>query len=80
MFEWFSARNGDEKEFELWLEAIDEANVRDDFGRTPLHIAAQMGHVAIAKSLLDFKGNVNAIDDHGRTPLCVALTSSKARM
>ena len=63
----YDLRNGDEKEFELWLEAIDDPDVRDDFGRTALHVAALMGHTAIAKSLLDFKGNVNAIDCHGRS-------------
>ncbi|CAK8996384.1 Ankyrin repeat domain-containing protein 54 (Lyn-interacting ankyrin repeat protein) [Durusdinium trenchii] len=75
---FFHAENGDSKEFEMWLDAVENPNVRDDFGRTPLHIAALMGHVEIAKALLEFRDcNPNAIDGHGRTPLCVALSSSE---
>ena len=36
-----------------------------------------MGHVDIAKALLEFRDcNPNVIDSHGRTPLGVALSSS----
>ena len=125
----------------MWLNAVEDPNIKDEFGRTPLslsginskssyclssypisndflnldrnqpsklnsilqtmnvieyiigqstcstccmsmriancvrHIAALMGHVEIAKSLLDFRDcNCNAIDGHGRTPLGVALS------
>lgn len=45
------------------------------------HIAALMGHVEIAKSLLDFRDcNCNAIDGHGRTPLGVALSDCDQAM
>eukprot|EP00434_Breviolum_minutum_P011193 symbB.v1.2.009876.t1/scaffold632.1/size217234/15 len=69
------AENGDTDQFEMWLNAVEDPNIKDEFGRTPLHIAALMGHVEIAKSLLDFRDcNCNAIDGHGRTPLGVALS------
>ena len=30
------ARNGETKEFEMWLDALENPNVKDDFGRTCL--------------------------------------------
>ncbi|CAJ1410793.1 unnamed protein product [Effrenium voratum] len=77
---FFHAENGNTKEFEMYLDAVEDANVRDDFGRTPLHIAALMGHVDIAKILLEFRDcNVNAVDSHGRTPLGVVLQNGDTR-
>ncbi|CAE7523822.1 Fem1b [Symbiodinium natans] len=74
---FFHAENGETKEFEMWLDVLENPNVKDDNGRTCLHIAALMGHVDIAKLLLDTRDcNPNAIDDHGRTPLRVALADS----
>ena len=44
------------------------------------HIAALMGHVDIAKILLEFRDcNVNAVDSHGRTPLGVVLQNGDTR-
>eukprot|EP00435_Cladocopium_sp_Y103_P033262 s1005_g8.t1 len=71
------AEIGNDDEFEMWLNAVEDPNIKDEFERTPLHIAALMGHVNIAKALLDFRDcNCNAIDSQGRTPLGVALSPS----
>lgn len=43
-------------------------NVRDAFGRTPLHWAAQMGNVEICELLLLAHANIEAKDDMGVEP------------
>jgi len=48
-------------------------NIKDNYGRTPLHIAASSGHVNIAKELVHRKADINCEDANGNTPLRVAL-------
>jgi cytohesin len=51
-------------------------NASDDmFGSTPLHLAAQHGHLEIAALLLDHKAVVDARDKAGKTPLHWATQS-----
>jgi ankyrin repeat protein len=45
------------------------AAVRDDFGQTALHLAAEHGHVTAAELLLVSGSAVNAVTKSGRTPL-----------
>lgn len=42
--------------------------------RTPLHWAAQHGHVEVVRTLIDNGANVNARDVFGRTPLHLAVS------
>ena len=42
---------------------------KDEFGRTPLHEAANIGHKDVAELLLSRGANVNAKDDYATTPL-----------
>ncbi|KAM3518761.1 hypothetical protein MY4038_010002, partial [Beauveria bassiana] len=48
--------------------------VRGRAGATPLHMAAQNGHVKIVSLLLEFGANVSAVDDDGETRLHVAAS------
>ncbi|MCH2546839.1 MAG: ankyrin repeat domain-containing protein [Alphaproteobacteria bacterium] len=43
-------------------------NVRDNFGRTPLHWSAQQGNVPITEALLLAHANVESKDDMGVEP------------
>ena len=41
----------------------------DDFGVTPLHIAAKFGHTKLAHRLVQWGADVNKVDHHGETAL-----------
>ena len=51
------------------LAAGADVNTKSERGRTPLHIAADMGHKEIAELLIAKGANVNAKDEDGDTPL-----------
>ena len=51
-----------------------DLNVKDDDGRTPLHLAAEKDHLSIVKSLIkDKKADLNVKDNDGNTPLHLAV-------
>lgn len=52
--------------------------VRDSWGRTPLHYAAQRGSVTSALLLLGAGCELDMKDDQGNTPLCTAIMSNHA--
>ena len=55
------------------LQLGADANVADDKGMTPLHVAAQIDRDGqMTKLLLDVGADVNAADDDGITPLHIA--------
>ncbi|KAE8327260.1 ankyrin repeat-containing domain protein [Aspergillus sergii] len=57
----------------LLLQRGVNVNVQDSRGQTPLHIAAQCGHLGVVRLLLTTEHiDVNARDHHGSTPLHVA--------
>ena len=48
-------------------------DVTDDFGRTPLMLAAEAGQVAVARELLALGASAEANDRSGETPLLIAV-------
>ncbi len=44
----------------------------DEYGQTPLQIAAEFGHTGIAELLLVYKADVNAVTNAGNTSLYLA--------
>jgi ankyrin repeat protein len=56
----------------MLLASNAEVTAKDSYGQTPLHLAAGMGHKALAELLLASKAEVNAKSDIGRTPFHLA--------
>ena len=54
------------------LTAGASINVRDAFGKTPLHSASYKGHVGVADALLKAGASIDAKDDLASTPLVLA--------
>ena len=53
--------------------------LRQDYGKTPLMIAAYNGHEAIVRLLLEAGADKEAKDHEGKTPLCLLYTSPSPR-
>jgi ankyrin repeat protein len=69
------AQNGTIASLRSLLESGNDVNVniKDNYGRTPLHTAASSGYVNIAEELIHRKADINCEDANGNTPLRVAL-------
>ena len=52
------------------------ASTKDEYGLTPLHLAASYGHKNVAELLLASNAEVNAVDGYGLTPLHRAASNS----
>ena len=44
-------------------------NPKDDYGKTPLHYAAENGHLGVCQLILEKVHEKNPKDDYGMTPL-----------
>ena len=64
-----AARKGDVRKVRELLDRGANVNARDEYGWTPLHLAAYRGYAEVARLLLDRGANVDARDDVGDTPL-----------
>lgn len=64
-----AVKSGDEKMVEFVLNELRlTTNLRDAFGRTPLHWVAQSGNVSIAEVLLLARADIEAKDEMGVEP------------
>ncbi len=54
---------------EMLINSGAKVNAKAARGVVPLHEAARMRHVALARLLLQHGADVNAKDDDGKTPL-----------
>lgn len=54
-------------------------NTADEYGRTPLHLAARMGDVELGQALLDHGADINAQDSdfHPHSVLDIALATNQ---
>ena len=51
-----------------------DANTKDDYGNTPLHLAAEVGIIEIVTWLCEKrKAAVTALNDDGETPVDIAM-------
>ena len=58
---------------QLLIDSGADLNKVNNFGETPLHVAAKEGNEAMAQLLLIRGAETEMIDQHGRTPLKWAL-------
>ena len=65
-----AADGGRRKIVELLLSHGASTEIRsDNFGITPIYLAANNAHVGVVRMLVDAGANINHIDENGRTPL-----------
>ncbi|TFL06716.1 ankyrin repeat-containing domain protein [Pterulicium gracile] len=57
---------------DLLSKDASDINSVDEYGYTPLHLAADRGHADIVRLLLDYRANVSAKDEDDYTPLDLA--------
>jgi len=69
-----AVKEGDTAKLERLLKEGADVNVKDDYGRTPLHVAAEKGEVEIVKLLLEKGADVNVKNNNGQTPLHYAAS------
>lgn len=60
---------GDENKVRELLPDCLDVNEPDDYGETPLHYAADSGHVSIIELLLRYGAEIDGRNRHRQTPL-----------
>jgi serine/threonine protein kinase len=77
-FEWKNkellkaSQKGDVEEVKKLLKEGAYVNAKNEFGSTPLHLAAISGHIEVVKLLIEHGAYVNAKNEFGSTPLYYA--------
>ncbi|MDR0288956.1 MAG: ankyrin repeat domain-containing protein [Rickettsiales bacterium] len=72
-----AAASDDDSVMQALIKAGADVNTEDNYGITPLHLAAQNGHKNAIGTLLKAKRiNVNAKDQYGKTPLHLATAKN----
>lgn len=64
---------GAKEEFTNCLSRGDDLNVKDEYGRTPLHAAAEEGWTHFAATLIERGADIQVRDTEGDTPLDYAV-------
>jgi len=69
----WAVKTGIAKGVKKHLDAGADVNLKDNWGRTPLHYAAGAGYKEIAELLITNGANINKKNDEGKTPLDSAI-------
>lgn len=57
-----------------------DVNIKDKFGRTPLHYACQRGSVISGRYLLKRNAQIDVTDQNSNTPLSIAFLNKHSNM
>lgn len=52
-----------------FVKCCVDVNFQEDDGSTPIHLAAEHGHLEVSRMLLDHNAEVDAMHEHGYAPL-----------
>jgi hypothetical protein len=77
---WKDASKGDVKAINKKLKKGESPHVETDDRRTPLHYAAEFGHIAAADALLSAGARIDHKDTKGDTAIHVALKNKQEEM
>ncbi len=73
-----SAKDGNTKVVELFLQAGMNVNVKNDNGQTALMLAASSGHIKTVKLLIKHGAYIDSKDNTGATALSLATSGNYA--
>ena len=76
---WLGISHEDIEIVQILAPLTDIPNAPDNYGWTPIHLAAQYGHTKIVKILAPLTDNPNAPTNNGRTPISVAKNAEIVR-
>ena len=83
LHEAISLKNGSEEIVNVLLKNDAVVNVRNKWGKSPLHIAADQtdyDNTAVVNLLLENNADVDAKDEEGETPLMHAVSSNNVKV
>ena len=63
----------------MMVHRVKDKNPANEYGVTPLHIAAGKGHLRICKLIINNVENLNPYDDDGWTPLDAAICAGQEK-
>lgn len=69
---WINSNSGSREGAESLINEGVNVNITNEYGRTPLHLAAFKGHESIAKILIQNGADINPKDHLGLTPIFMA--------
>lgn len=72
---WYAAESNDLPALRACEDVV--SSLESQYGRTPLHSAAERGHMEALHFLVDARANLDAVDNGGDTPLHRAALESK---
>ena len=71
-----AVENEDFEMVKYLCKKVKDPIVTNEYGDTPIHLAASVGHLEMVKFLTSFTSNPNVINASGKTPIDLAVQNS----